>query len=112
MRQAIDEKTIQKMFKLRDKGLTYEQIAEKTGMCIKTVYQKLNQQTKQERRDRNDKIIALRKEGLTHQQIADKVGCHRQTVGAVLQKQDDYVKGNKVAKTGTRFKKKDFDTED
>jgi orotate phosphoribosyltransferase-like protein len=107
LRQSIDEKTIQKIFKLRDKGLTYEQIAAKTGVCIKLVYQKLNQQTKQERQDRNDRIIALRKEGLTHQQIADEVGCHRQTVGSVLQKQDDYVRGNKVTKTGARFRKRE-----
>lgn len=107
MRQSISEKTVMKMFKLRDKGLTYEQIAKKTGVCIKLVYQKLNQQTKQERQERNDKIIELRKEGLTHQQIADRVGCHRQTVGAVLQKQDGYVKGDKVTKNGARFREKE-----
>lgn len=105
LRQSIDKKTVLKMFKLREKGMTYEQISKKTGVCIKLVYQNLHQQTKQERQARNAEIVALRKEGYTHQQIADKVGCHRQTVGAVLQKQSDYVKGKKVTTSGARFTK-------
>ncbi len=111
MKTPISKKKLEKIYQLREKGLTYEQISKKVGVSMKAIYIRLNEKTKEEAKKRNERIIELRNQGMTHQEIADAVGCHRQTVGSVLAKQEGYVKGKAVDPRKRKTEKLNTNTE-
>lgn len=70
--------------RLHSRGFSVEDIAQRVGVSLSSVYRWTQGLRVRRKQTRNDKIIRLRDEGKTTQEIADKVGVDRTTVAMVL----------------------------
>ena len=76
-RKAERDKEI---LRLRNKGLTQQEIAEQVGCSLRTVKSK----TRVDKTERDRRIKELRKEGLSLRKIAKKINCSVNTVVKVI----------------------------
>ncbi len=90
-RRKVTPEILERMKSLREKGMSYNKIADKLGLSVMTVYNHLKKAPKGRRKvtpEILERMKSLREKGMSYNKIADKLGLSVMTVYTHLKKEE------------------------